>query len=110
MSSLSVSSVKEQLSGEKLRRECLESGGHLKVSSWLRVAASRTTTHPFVLTAMNSLHGDHMIPSIDGPRQMVATIGSHESGSPFTILTRELACCLYSPCMIDVEGDRASAD
>ena len=83
----------------------------MKVSSRLRVAASRIAMDLFPTAAMNLLHGDQ-IASYGGAVSLckVAAVGSHEDGSPRTTLARGRAYCLYSSRMIEVWGDRGSAE
>ena len=82
----------------------------MKVSSRLRVAASRIAMDLFPTAAMNLLHGDQI--ALYGVISLykMAAVGSHEDGSPRTTLARGRVYCSYSSRMIEVWGDRGSAE
>ena len=78
-----------------------------------RVAASRISIVALDFpqaTAMNLLHGDHTAVSIAEENLVVAILGSHEFGSPYTILTSGRACRSYSVRTIDSRGDSGRAE
>ena len=56
------------------------------------------------------LHGDHAVARIRSGDFKVAMLGSHEVGSPYTILDKGWACDLYNFWMIDVWGDSGRAE
>ena len=106
-------SVKQWPSGEILSRESSLSWyweGIAKVSSRLRVAASRITTHLLSTIAINLLHGDQIASYGVVSLYKVAAVWSHEDGSPCTTLARGWVYCLYSLHMIEVWEDRGSAE
>ena len=82
----------------------------MKVSSWLRVAASRMTTDLRSTIAIILLHSDQIASYGAIPLHKVAAVGSHEDGSPRTTLARGRVYCLYSSRIIEVWGDRGSAE
>jgi len=53
----------------------------------------------FQAIAMNLLHGDHVNAE---KNLLIVILGSHETGSPCTILANGWACSLYSFRTIDV--------
>ena len=82
----------------------------MKVSSRLRVAASRITADLRSTIATTLLHGDQIAScGVISPYTVVA-VGSHEDGSPRTTLARGRMYCLYSSRTIEVWGDRGSAE
>ena len=56
------------------------------------------------------LHGDHVAVQRKSGIPLTATLGSHELGSPCTILARGQAYDLYNSWMIDVLGDSGRAE
>ena len=82
----------------------------MKVSSRLRVAASKVTTDLRSTIAITLLHGDQIALYAPIPLYKVVAVGSHEDGSPRTTLGRGRVYCLYSSRMIEVRGDRGSAE
>ena len=93
--SLELSSlVKVRPSGENLSCVSEESRGDLKVLSGSRVAASRMFIVEALLTAMNLLHGDHVVDRQASPQCEVARTGSHEIDKPRTTLAKGHAYCL----------------
>ena len=78
--------------------------------SGLRVTESTTSTDWRLATAMNLLQGDHTTSPLKSSRYAVAATGSHETGTPRTTLKKGLAYCLYVLHMIEVWGDRESAE
>ena len=112
MSPLPPISVKQRPSGEKLGSRYLPAywEGITRLSSRLRVAASRITTDSSPRAAMNPLHGDQIASCGKVSVYKVAAAGSHEDGSPRTTLARGWVYCLYSSRMIEVWGDRGSAE
>ena len=82
----------------------------VKVSSGLRVAASKITTDLRSTIAITLLHGDQIASYGAVSLYRVASIGSHEDGSPRRTLARGWVYCLYSLCTIEVWGDRGSAE
>ena len=98
-------SVKRWPSGERLSCRLLSSRcweGIEKVSSRLRVVASRVTTDLSSTIAITLLHGDQIVSRRTISLYKVAAIGSQEDGSPRTTLARGRVYCLYSLCMIEV--------
>ena len=59
---------------------------------------------------MNLLHGDHAAVQTEEEGFLATMIGSHEIGSPCTILVKGRACDLYSSRTIDVLGDSGRAE
>ena len=80
------------------------------MSSLLRVAASRISTDLPSTVAITLLHGDQTASYGLVSLYKVAAIGSHEDGSPRTTLAMGRAYCLYSSRIIEVWGDRGSAE
>ena len=113
MSSRLPISVKKWPSRERLGRQYSSSRYReviAKVSSWLRVAASRITTNLRSTIAIILLHSDQIASYGAIPLHKVAAVGSHEDGSPRTTLGRGRVYCLYSSRTIEVWGDRESAE
>ena len=107
-------SVTERLSGEKLNNggPPSQSLGGRKTSSSPRAVASSNCTifNSNLATAMNLLHGDHATARTLLSQYMVATVGSHEVGSPQTTFAKGRAYCLYRSRTIDVRGDTGNAE
>ena len=80
------------------------------MSSRLRVTASRIITDVPPTIAITLLHGDQITPNGLSPLYGVTVVVSHEDGSPRTTLARGRVYCLYSSRMIEVWGDRGSAE
>ena len=105
--------VKQCPSGEKLGHRYSLSRylhGIAKVSSRLRVVASRITTDSRLMVAIILLHGDQVALYGKVSLYKVAAVGSHKDGSPRTTLARGRMYCLYSSRMIEVWGDKGSAE
>ena len=62
------------------------------------------------MSAITLLHGDQTALYEPIALYNVAAVGSHEDGSPRTTLARGRVYCLYSSRMIEVWGDRGSAE
>ena len=106
-------SVKQWPFGEKLGHQYSRSRYReviARASSLLRVTASRVTTDLELTIAIILLHGDQIALYGSLSLYKVTAVGSHEDGSPRTTLARGQAYCLYSSCMIEVWGDRGSAE
>jgi len=59
---------------------------------------------------MDLLHGDHAAAVTSLGNRMVAKLGSHEVGSPRTILVKGRACDSYNPRTSDSRGDSGRAE
>ena len=113
MSSPLPISVKRRPSGEKLGCQYSPSRdreGIAKVSSGLKVGASRITTDLQSTITITLLHGDQIASCGAISLYKVAAVGPHEDGSPRTTLAKGRVYCLYSSRIIDVWGDRRSAE
>jgi len=79
----------------------------------MRVAASKISTvggcSPQEI-AMDLLHGDHAAAKIFLGNRVATTLGSHEVGSPCTILIKGWACDPYNPRTSDFWGDSGRAE
>ena len=62
------------------------------------------------MIAITLLHGDQIVSSGTISPYEVTVVGSHEDGSPRTTLARGRVYCLYSSRMIEVCGDKGSAE
>ena len=85
--------VNKRAFGEKMSHRVPPSSpnGKLRIVSCPRVTASRISIVALNLPqaiAMNLLHGDHTAMSITEGNFMVAIVGSHDTGTPCTILTK----------------------
>ena len=104
--------VSERASGEKTSHRVSPDGGS-RMLSRPRVTGSRISIVALGLPqtiAMNLLHGDHTATSIAEGNFIAAMLGSHEFGSPCTILAKGRACCSYIARTIEVLGDRGRAE
>ena len=68
------------------------------------------TTELRSTVAITLLHGDQIALYVPILLCEVTVAGSHEDGSPRTTLARGRVYCLYSSRMIEVWGDRGSAE
>jgi len=59
---------------------------------------------------MDLLHGDHAAASTLLGNRAAAVLGSHEVGSPCTILVKGWACDSYNPRTSDFRGDSGRAE
>ena len=87
--------------------------GKLRIVSCPRVTASRISIVALNLPqaiAMNLLHGDHTAMSITEGNFMVAIVGSHDTGTPCTILTKGCADRSYNLSTVDAWGDSGRAE
>ena len=114
-SGVSPNHVNKRAFGEKTSDRVwpISPNGKLRTASRQRVTASRISIvaldFPQAI-AINLLHGDHAAVSIGEENFVAAMLGSHESGSPWAILTSGRACWWYSVHTIESRGDSGRAE